>query len=108
MSDDLDRLLERECGAAVAAIADGGFSARVIRRIGRRARVRLVVLGSAVVLGGGIALGPVLRLAGGVADLTAHLTGGWAGLDLSGHHGYLAAAVLVGLLSPLAIHMLER
>lgn len=108
MSDDLDRLLEREFGAAVSSIADAGFSARLTRRLHRRARVRLVVLGSAILGGCGIALGPVLHLVEDLVGLSLLLTGSAPGLDLSGQYGYLAAALLAGLLSPLAIHVLER
>lgn len=108
MSDELERLLEREFAAAMSPVADDGFTERLGRRLRRRARLRLLVLGAAVLAGCGIALGPVLHLAEGLAGLAVLLAGGWSGLELSGHYAYVAAAVLVGLVSPLAIHLLER
>ena len=57
-------------------LEDEGFSALVVRRIGRRLWVRRVVLGTAVVVGGVLALGPLSELSVLISGLPVLLSDG--------------------------------
>ena len=51
-------------------LEDEGFSANVVRRIRRRAWLRRVVLGTAVIVGGALALGPLSELSVLISELS--------------------------------------
>ena len=106
--DELERLLEREFGRAFEPVADNGFSEAVVRRVRRQGRIRILALTLATVVGLGVAFVPLMELAGALNGFAPLLTEGWRLSELPGQYRYIAAAVLLGLASPLLIRLLER
>lgn len=106
--DELERLLEREFGSALQPVADDGFSETVMRRVRRRGRVRILALTLAGAIGLALAFVPLMQVAGALNEFAPLLTEGWRLSELPGQFRYIAAAVLLGLASPLLIRLLER
>lgn len=106
--DELERLLEREFGRALEPVDDDGFSEAVMRRVRRRGRIRILALTLAGAIGLGLAFVPLMQVAGALNDFAPLLTEGWRLSELPGQYRYIAAAVLLGLASPLLIRLLER
>ena len=96
-------------------LEDEGFSANVLRRIGRRVWLRRAVLGSAVVVGGVLALGPLSELSVLVSGLPTLLFEGLTTVATSWNDpAWLAQnriALILAVLAasvPGAIRLLER
>ena len=96
-------------------LEDEGFSADVLRRIGRRAWLRRAVLGTAVVVGGVLALGPLSELSILLSGLPALLSEGLVTVATSWNDpAWLAQNRVVLILAvlaasvPGAIRLLER
>jgi hypothetical protein len=106
--DELERLLEREFGRALEPVADDGFSESVMRGVRRRGRVRILALSLAGAVGLGVAFVPLMEVAGALNAFAPLLTEGWRLSELPGQYRYMAAAVVLGLASPLLIRLLER
>ena len=92
-----------------------GFSALVLRRIGRRRRVRRAVLGTAVVVGGMLALGPLSELSVLISGLPILLSEGLVTVATSWNDpAWLAQNRMVLILTvlaasmPAAIRLLDR
>ena len=92
-----------------------GFSALVLRRIGRRQRVRRAVLGTAVVVGGMLALGPLSELSVLISGLPILLSEGLVTVATSWNDpAWLAQNRMVLILTvlaasmPAAIRLLDR
>ncbi len=96
-------------------LEDEGFSALVVRRIGRRRRVRRAVLGTAVVVGGMLALGPLSELSVLLSEVPVLLSEGLITVAtswndpawLAQHRMILILAVLAASM-PAAIRLLDR
>ena len=96
-------------------LEDEGFSASVLRRIRRRAWLRRAVLGTAVVVGGVLALGPLSELSVLLSGLPALLSEGLVTVATSWNDpAWLAQnriALILAVLAasvPGAIRLLER
>ncbi len=96
-------------------LEDEGFSADVLRRIRRRAWLRRAVLGTAVVVGGVLALGPLSELSVLLSGLPALLSEGLVTVATSWNDpAWLAQnriALILAVLAasvPGAIRLLER
>ena len=96
-------------------LEDEGFSANVLRRIGRRAWLRRIVLGTAVAVGGLLALGPLSELSVLLSGLPALLSEGLVTVAMSWNDpAWLAQnriALILAVLAasvPGAIRLLER
>ena len=96
-------------------LEDEGFSATVLRRIRRRAWLRRAVLGTAVVVGGVLALGPLSELSVLLSGLPALLSEGLVTVATSWNDpAWLAQNRVVLILAvlaasvPGAIRLLER
>jgi len=74
LKDAEDRLLEAMLRSE--PMADHGFSRRVMRRIRRRLWLPPLILTTAILVGGGIALRPGLELAAAASKLLADLPPG--------------------------------
>ena len=61
--------------ALTPPLENEGFSANVVRRIRRRVWLRRVVLGTAVVVGGVLALGPLSELSVLISELSVLISG---------------------------------
>ena len=92
-----------------------GFSALVLRRIGRRRRVRRAVLGTAVVVGGMLALGPLSELSVLISGLPILLSEGLVTVATSWNDpAWLAQNRMILILTvlaasmPAAIRLLDR
>ena len=90
------------------SLEDGGFSGTVLRRIKRRLWRRRIVLGTAAVVGGVLALGPLFELAillseGLVAAATRWNDPAWLAQNQA-----LVITALAALALPGAIRLLER
>ena len=101
--------------ALTPPLDDGGFSASVSWRIRRRARLRHVVLGTAAVVGGVLALGPLSELSVLLSGLPALLSEGLVTVATSWNDpAWLAQNRVVLILAvlaasvPGAIRLLER
>jgi len=106
--EEFERLLEREFARAFVPLADDGFSERVLRRVRRQGRARLVALNLAGAVGLAVAFLPLVQIAGALSEFSPVLTEGWRLSELPGQYRYIAAAALLGLVSPLVIRLLER
>ena len=96
-------------------LEDEGFSVIVLRRIRRRAWLRRVVLGTAVIVGGVLALGPLSELSVLLSGLPALLSEGLVTVATSWNDpAWLAQnriALILAVLAasvPGAIRLLER
>lgn len=96
-------------------LEDEGFSAEVLRRIRRRAWLRRAVLGTAVIVGGILALGPLSELSVLLSGLPALLSEGLVTVATSWNDpAWLAQnriALILAVLAasvPGAVRLLER
>ena len=112
--DEESRLLEH-FEALTPPLEDKGFSTLVARRIRGRRWVRRAVLGTAVIVGGALALGPLSELAVLISGLPILLSEGLVAVATSWNDpAWLAqnrVIVVLGLLAvaaPGAIRLLER
>ena len=101
--------------ALTPPLQDEGFSANVVGRIRRRVWLRRVVLGTAVVVGGVLAFGPLSELSVLVSGLPVLLSEGLVTVATSWNDpAWLARnrvaliLVLLAVASPGAIRLLER
>ncbi len=85
-----------------------GFSAIVLRRIKRRLWLRRIVLGTATVVGGVVALGPISELAVLLSEGLVVAATRWNDPAWSGQNPALVIALLSALAFPGAIRLLER
>ena len=99
----------------VPPLENEGFSALVVRRIGRRRRMRRAVLGTAVVVGGMLALGPLSELSVLISGLPVLLSEGLVTVATSWNDpAWLAQNRMVLILTvlaasmPAAIRLLDR
>ena len=91
---------------AMPPVADDGFSDRVLRRIGRRKRIRQVVLYLAAGLGLAIAARPATELLMAAGDwMTASL--GQSAVLAADRFEPMVVVVVLGLLSPFLVSLLE-
>lgn len=96
-------------------LEDEGFSALVARRIRQRRWMRRAVLGTAVVVGGVLALGPLSELSVLVSGLPVLLSDGlvtvatsWNDPAWLAQNRMILILVLLAVASPGAIRLLER
>lgn len=101
--------------ALTPPLEDEGFSANVLRRIGRRVWLRRTVLGTAVVAGGVLALGPLSELSVLLSGLPVLLSEGlitvatnWNDPAWLAQNRVALILVLLAVASPGAIRLLER
>ena len=96
-------------------LEDEGFSANVVRRIRRRVWLRRVVLGTAVIVGGVLAFGPLSELSVLISGLPVLLSEGLVTMAtswndpawLAQNRMILIMAVLAASI-PVAIRLLDR
>ena len=89
-------------------LADEGFSGTVLRRIRRRRWLRGTVLGSAAIVGGALAFGPIYELAVLLSEGLVVAATQWNDPDWAAQHQALLTMVLLALGLPGAIRLLER
>lgn len=101
--------------ALTPPLEDEGFSALVVRRIRRRVWLRRLVLGTAVVVGGVLALGPLSELSVLVAGLPAVLSEGliaaatnWNDPAWLAQNRLVLITVVLAASIPGAIRLLDR
>ena len=94
---------------------DEGFSATVLRRIRRRVWLRRAVLGTAAVVGGVLALGPLSELSVLISAVPVLLSDGlitvatsWNDPAWLAQNRMVLIMVLLAVASPGAIRLLER
>ena len=101
--------------ALTPPLEDEGFSANVVRRIRRRVWLRRVVLGTAVIVGGVLAFGPLSELSVLISGLPVLLSEGLVTVAtswndpawLAQNRMILIMAVLAASI-PVAIRLLDR
>ena len=92
--------------ALTPPLQDEGFSANVLRRIRRRVWLRRVVLGTAVVVGGALALGPLSELSVLLSGVPVMLSDGLITVATSWNDpAWLAQNRMVLMLAILAVSM---
>ena len=92
--------------ALTPPLEDEGFSANVLRRIRRRVWLRRVVLGTAVVVGGALALGPLSELSVLLSGVPVLLSDGLITVATSWNDpAWLAQNRMVLMLAILAVSM---
>ena len=96
-------------------LEDEGFSALVVRRIGRRRRMRRAVLGTAVVVGGMLALGPLSELSVLLSEVPVLLSEGLISVATSwndpawlAQHRMILILTVLAASMPAAIRLLDR
>ena len=96
-------------------LEDEGFSALVVRRIARRRRVRRAVLGTAVVVGGMLALGPLSELSVLLSEVPVLLSEGlmtvatsWNDPAWLAQHRMILILTVLAASMPAAIRLLDR
>ena len=96
-------------------LEDEGFSAAVVRRIRRRVWLRHAVLGTAVIVGGALALGPLSELSVLLSGLSVLLSEGlvtvatsWNDPAWLARNRMVLILSLLAVASPGAIHLLDR
>ncbi|MYF68830.1 MAG: hypothetical protein F4181_02070 [Proteobacteria bacterium] len=103
-------------------LEDEGFSAGVVRRIRRRVWLRRAVLGTAVIIGGVLALGPLSELSVLISELSVLIAGlpvllsedlvtvatSWNDPAWLAQNRVALILVLLAVASPGAIRLLER
>ena len=96
-------------------LVDDGFSSSVLRRIRRRVWLRRAVLGTAAMVGGLLALGPLSELAVVVSGLPVLLSEvlitiatSWNDPAWLAQNRHVLILVLLAVASPGAIRLLER
>lgn len=101
--------------ALTPPLEDEGFSALVVRRIRRRVWLRRLVLGTAVVVGGVLALGPLSELSVLIAGLPAVLSEGliaaatnWNDPAWLAQNRLVLITVVLAASIPGAIRLLDR
>jgi len=87
---------------------DDEFPAVVLRRIRRRAWVRRVVLGVAVVLGASLAAQPAYELVQVAGGSLSGVLSQWGSVALPSDHRIIGIGLLAVLLGPLLVSMLEE
>ena len=94
---------------------DEGFSATVLRRIRRRVWLRRAVLGTAVVVGGVLAFGPLSELSVLISGVPVLLSDGlitvatnWNDPAWLAQNRLILILILLAVASPGAIRLLER
>ena len=99
----------------VPPLENEGFSALVVRRIGRRRRMRRAVLGTAVVVGGMLALGPLSELSILISELPVLLSEGlvtvatsWNDPAWLAQHRMVLILTVLAASMPAAIRLLDR
>ncbi len=92
--------------ALTPPLQDEGFSANVLRRIRRRVWLRRLVLGTAVVVGGALALGPLSELSVLLSGVPVLLSDGLITVATSWNDpAWLAQNRMVLMLAILAVSM---
>lgn len=101
--------------ALTPPLEDEGFSANAVRRIRRRVWLRRVVLGTAVVVGGVLAFGPLSELSVLVSGVPVLLSEGlvtvatsWNDPAWLAQNRMILILALLAVASPGAIRLLER
>ena len=106
MSPEEEGRLSELFEALTPPLEDEGFSALVVRRIRRRRWVRRAVLGTAVVAGGVLALGPLSELSVLISGLPALLSEGLITVATSWNDpAWLAQNRMILILAVLAASM---
>ena len=106
MSPEEEGRLSELFEALTPPLEDEGFSAIVVRRIRRRRWVRRAVLGTAVVAGGVLALGPLSELSVLISGLPALLSEGLITVATSWNDpAWLAQNRMILILAVLAASM---
>ena len=106
MSPEEEGRLSELFEALTPPLEDDGFSALVVRRIRRRRWVRRAVLGTAVVAGGVLALGPLSELSVLISGLPALLSEGLITVATSWNDpAWLAQNRMILILAVLAASM---
>ena len=101
--------------ALTPPLDDKGFSANVVRRIRRRIWLRRVVLGTAVIVGGALALGPLSELSVLVSGVPVLLSDGlvtvatsWNDPAWLAQNRLVLIMVILAASIPGAIRLLDR
>ena len=89
-------------------LQDEGFGDTVMRRIRRRLWVRRVILGTAVVVGGALALGPVTELSVLLSEALVVAATRWNDPAWLAQNQALLVLALLAVAWPGAIRLLER
>ena len=89
-------------------LEDEGFSSRVLGRIGRRLWLRRLVLGTAVAVGGVLALGPVTELAVMLSEGLVVAATRWNDPAWLAQNQALLVLSLLAVACPGAIRLLEQ
>lgn len=89
-------------------LADEGFSGVVLRRIRRRRWLRGTVLGSAAIVGGVLAFGPIYEMAVLLSEGLVVAATQWTDPSWRAQNQALVITVLLALALPGAIRLLER
>lgn len=89
-------------------VADEGFSDTVLRHIRRRLWLRRIVLWTAAVVGGVLALGPLFELAVLLSEGLVTAATRWNDPAWSAQNPALVITALLALVVPGAIRLLER
>ena len=89
-------------------LPDEGFSGTVLRRVKRRLWLRRIVLGTAAVVGGVLALGPLFELAVMLSEGIVAAATRWNDPAWLAQNQALVITLLAALALPGAIRLLER
>ncbi|MDE0052934.1 MAG: hypothetical protein OXP28_08485 [Gammaproteobacteria bacterium] len=89
-------------------LSDDGFSNTVLRRIRRRPWLRHIVLGTAAVVGGAMALGPLFELAVLLSEGLVAAATQWNDPAWLAQNQPLVITALLAMALPGAIRLLER
>ena len=89
-------------------LADHGFADTVMHRIRRRARVRSIMLTTALFVGGVFAVGPLSEIAVLFSDRLLVITTRWNDPSWLMQNWALVAVILMSLIWPSALRWLER
>ena len=95
-------------GTLAPPLEDEGFSATVLRRIRRRLRLRRLVVGTAVVVGGVLALGPLSELSVLLSESLVTVATNWNDPAWLAQNRMVLILALLAVASPGAIRLLER
>ena len=103
-----DRRLSELFQTLTPPLEDKGFSESVLQRISRRQWLRRVVLSTAAVFGGIVALGPLSELSVLLAEVLIAVATQWNDPAWLAHNWMILIMAVLAATVPVAIRLLER